>query len=165
MSLLVPSLLWFLLAAWCFVADAWTQVHAGAWHVDLTVTLCLLGVFTVRAGMLPWFVFCAALGRAAVHGGAPAVHVLVVGIPIAALFPLRRLAGHGAFVWQMGGAALLAVLLPRLSILLQRLVETAPLALPVPGLRLVAWSMVATPLLALLLRRLPPLCFFRERQG
>ena len=162
MSVLIPGVLWFLLAAWVFVVDAWVQVHAGVWRVDLTVTLCLLGVFVVRAGMLPWFLFCAALGRAAVHGGAPAVHALVLGIPIAALFPLRRLAVHGTIVWQIGGAALLSVLLPRLSLLMQRLVEAAPMAPPVPGLRELAWGMLATPVLALLLRRLPPFWFFRE---
>jgi hypothetical protein len=100
-----------------------------------------------------------------VAGGGAAVHLLALGIPIAALFPLRRLAAHGVVAWHVGGAGLLAVLLPRLAALVARLQESGPPPPPSPGLRAIAWSMVAVPLAALLLRRLPPIWFFREQQG
>ncbi|MEZ5963492.1 MAG: hypothetical protein R3F56_06570 [Planctomycetota bacterium] len=162
MSWVLPLVLWFFVAAWWFLADGWLAAAAGIYRPDLGVAFCLFAVFAARPGALPWLVSCAGLGRALVFGGAPALHVLQLGAPVALLFPLRRLALPPAFL-HLAAAGLLAVLLPVLSWLLPAGGDPLPHA-ALPSLPALLCGMVATPLAAALLGRLPPLWFFREHR-
>ncbi len=161
MRQLLPAVLWFFVVAWWFLADAWLLQVAGPWRVDLAVALCVFAVFGARASALPWLLVCAGIGRALVYGGGPCVHLLLLGVPIAALFPLRRLA-MPAWILHASVACILALALPAGSALAQRIAEGAPPLLGRPALGELLWTMCTAPLAAALLGRLPPLWFFRE---
>ena len=89
------------------------------------------------------------------------MHVLVLGVPIAALFPLRRLAMPG-WLLRVGVAGIVALATPGMSVLAQHLAEDAPPWLARSTVAGVLWTMLTAPMAAALLGRLPPLWFFRE---
>jgi hypothetical protein len=157
----LPGALWFFVSAWWFLADAWLAHALGAWRIDLAVAFGVFACCAARASALPWLLACAGIARALALGGGACVHVLILGVPVAALFPLRRLPAP-AWLVQLGIAALLALALPALSALAQRAGEAAPPPLPRPPLGLLLWSTATAPLAAAVLGRLPPLWFFRE---
>ena len=164
MKVLLPAALWFFVSAWWFLADAWLAEVAGVWRVDLAVAFAVFAVFIARAGALPWLLLCAGLARALVLGGGPCVHMLMLGVPVAALVPLRRTAAP-AFVVQALVAALLALALPGLSVLMQRFAEGAAPLQARPSFLGLLWTMGTAPLAAVVLGRLPPLWFFREEHA
>jgi hypothetical protein len=160
MSRWLPAVLWFFVSLWWFLADAWLARAAAGFAVDLGVAFCLFAALSARASALPWLVLCAALARALVCGGAACVHVLLLGVPIAALFPLRR-AALPHWLVAILAAAILAAALPGLSALAQRLAEGAPPPLPRASWLSLLWTMGTAPIAAAVLGRLPPLWFFR----
>jgi hypothetical protein len=159
---LLPAALWFFVSAWWFLADAWLAQALGAWRIDLTVALCVFATFTARAATLPWLVLCAGLARALTLGGAACAHILLLGIPVAVLFPLRGLPLPPSLLRSVvaGVVALVLVLLPR------ALPDSsgAAAAAAVPGVLPLLWTMATAPCAAAVLGRLPPLWFFRERR-
>lgn len=156
----LPLVLWFFVAAWWFLADGWLAATMGSYRPDLAVAFCLFAVFTARAPALPWLVLCAGLARGVVAGGAPALHVLLLGTPVALLFPLRRLELPAALV-HAAAAAGLAVLLPLWSAVLPGGGDPLPRQ-RLPGVLALLSTMGTAPLAAALLGRLPPLWFYRE---
>lgn len=160
MTRIVPAVLWLFVAVWLF----WLEVYARAawgWSVETTVAFALFATFQARASALPWLLCCAGVARAVFDGGSAPAHWLLLGVPIAALFPLRRVALPG-WLLQVLVAGLIAQLLPRLADLLLRFGEVAPSVGVAPGIVQSLWVMLTAPLLAFVIGRLPPLWFFRE---
>lgn len=156
---LLAGLLWFFVAAWWFLAEAWLAALLGPWRIDLGAAFCVFAIFSARPAALPWLLACAGIGRTLALGGSAAVHVLLLGLPVLVLFPLRR---FGRVPLRAVAAGAVAVALPMLPQLLPRVGAQAPAPLPVPALGTLAWTMVVAPIAAGLLGRLPPLWFFRE---
>lgn len=152
--------LWFFLALPLFLVDGWL-VQMACPVPCLTFALCLfLGLFA-RPSALPGLLLCAALARSLLIGGDTAVHVLILGIPVAILVPLRSVFYPQNPLWQCAAAAFLALAVPKLTGLLGRVAETVPTASTVGWTQLLA-AVVLVPIAALGLRRLPPLSLFRE---
>ncbi len=163
MTRLLPAFLWLFVAVWLFLADAWLRIAWPGWPLDLVVAFSLFATFAARAAALPWLLCCAGIARAVCEGGTAPVHWLVLGLPIAVLFPLRRVAAPGWLLHALA-AGLIAHLLPRLMALARRLSEVAPTPAAPPEWSESLWIMATAPVLAFVIGRLPPLWFFREDQ-
>lgn len=152
--------MWFLLAPQFFLLGGlWRD--AGLPPLDVGVLLCLyLAVFADR-GALPWLLLGAAIGRALVDEAGLAVQILVLGIPVGLLLPLRGLFHGQRWAWQAAAAVLCAVAIPKLAGLCGR-VFTQPSQSASSDLVSVVWAALLVPPLLSLLRWLPPLSLFEE---
>lgn len=129
---------------------------------DLTVCIALfLGLFA-RTATLPGLLFCAALSRSVFLPGSVFWHVLVLGLPVAMLLPLRVVFSARSPIWQCAAAGFLAYLIPRLAGLLFRLTaEGGAIAHTTAAEVFVAMCLV--PLMTWALRAVPPLSLFEEQ--
>jgi hypothetical protein len=153
-------LLWFLLAPQGFVllgqCERWSLPPC-----DCAVLLCLFLALFAQGGALPGLLLGAAMGRALVDEAMLPVQLLVLGIPVAVLLPLRSLLFGQRWVFQCAAAALCALAVPRLSGLCGQWFDQPSAAAVVDGAR-VAWTALLAPPVLALLRRLPPLRAFAE---
>ena len=151
---------WFLCVPQFFlVAGVWRD--AGLPGLDPSVLLCMfLGFFADRRA-LPWLLFGAALGRAVVDEAGLWVQILVLGIPVAAMLPLRGLFFGQRWLWQALAAAVCAIALPHLAGLGGRWFHQPSASSSLDGWHVVWQALLLPPLLGLL-RRLPPLRGFEE---
>lgn len=154
-------LLWFLLLPQAFlVAGFWRD--AGLPPLDVAVLLCLFLAFFADRSALPWLLLGAALGRAMVDEASLPVQLLVLGVPTAALLPLRSLFFGQHWLWQAIAAAVCAVAVPRLAGLCGRLFDQPSASAQLDGMA-VLWAALLLPPLLVVLRRLPPFRAFEER--
>ena len=153
-------LLWLALAPQVFLlAGLWRD--AGLPPIDMAALVCLfLGFFADRAA-LPWLLLTLAMGRTLVDAAALPVQILVLGVPVAVLLPLRALLFGQRWLWQAAAAALCAIAVPKLSGLCGRLFEQPTAGAVLDGMQVV-WSALLLPPLLALLRRLPPCSAFEE---
>ena len=151
---------WFFAALPLLLADAW--LSRTLWPVPvLTLGFCLFCALFARTGAVPGLLVCVALARSVLGGGDAAVHVLVLGMPIAVLLPLRVLFSASHTLWQCAAAGFLAFALPKLSGLFARVLDSLPPPAPLDGTQ-VLWAVLLVPPASWLLQRLPPLAAFRE---
>jgi hypothetical protein len=110
---------------------------------------------------VPWLLLGAALGRALVDEASLPVQILVLGVPVAVLLPLRALFFGHRWGWQASGAAVCAVVIPKLAALFGAWFDqpSASASLHVPT---VLWSALLLPPLLAIARRLPPCRAFTE---
>ena len=132
-------------------------------RLDVGVLLCLFGVLFAQPRLLPGIVLGAALGRALVDEAGLAVQVLVLGVPVAALLPLRVLLVRTRWVWQALLAAFLALVLPKLAALCGVWFQQPSASATLSGSAVLVAAVVVPPVL-LVLRRVPPLVAFVEAQ-
>ncbi len=157
---MIAWLLWFFLALHLFLLDgylaAWSE-----WFPDLALVVSLYCVLHARPAVLPGVLLCAALSRSVLVEGSAASHLLVLGLPVAALLPLRGVFSRTSLLWQCLAAGFLAFMMPRVAGLLFRMTGDG-----VPGMHLsslqIFVAMVVVPLLTSLLRSLPPLSLLQE---
>lgn len=151
---------WFLLAPQGhLLAGVWRD--AGLPPFDMSVLWCLfLALFAERAAV-PWLLLGAALGRALVDEASLPVQILVLGVPVAVLLPLRGFFVAKRWVWQALGAAACAYVIPKLAGLFGQWFAQ-PSASAWLDLAVVAWSALLAPPLLLLCRQLPPCRAFEE---
>lgn len=153
-------LLWFLLAPQLFVLQG--ALETMAWPpCDVAVLLCLFLALFAKPRALPGLLLGAAMGRALIDEASLPVQILVIGIPVAVLVPLRSLLFGQRWAWQVAAAALCALAVPRLSGLCGLWFDQPSAAATVDAWR-VGWSCVLAPPLLWLLRRLPPMRAFVE---
>lgn len=154
-------LVWIFVVPHLLLLDGWLAQRFGPW-LDFTLAICLyLGLYA-RQGALPLLLVSTGLFRSVVVEGAAALQVLALGIPIGMLVALRPVLARHHLLWQALAAAFLALAVPRVTLLLGRLAgEDVQAATPTPAVLLV--TLVAVPLLAWLLRVLPPGRAFVER--
>ena len=162
MTRLVLWLLWFFVALHVFLLDG-VLADWGTLRIDMTVALCLFMGFHARPISVPGLLLCAAIGRSIVQGGGAAHHVLVMGLPIAAMFPVRYLLPPRSLLFQCVAAGGLAIIVPRVTSFLHRLLDAVPLA-AAPTVGVVLWAMLVVPFAVAVLRRLPPLNMLVERR-
>jgi len=153
--------LWLWIALLLFLLEGWL-VQVGAPRVDFAASITLyLGLFA-RVGWLPVLVLTTALARSVLVPGDTALHFLILGIPVGVMVPLRRLFARHDLLLQVFCAFVVGWTQPKLCALLSR-----AFALDVPVLvtswRNLAVVIVLAPVLAFLLRKLPPLSRFVER--
>jgi hypothetical protein len=157
---IVPWAAWFFVALHLFLLDG-LVLRLGLPLPDLAVVFCLFAAVAARSSALPGLLICAALGRSVFVEGGLGAQILVLGIPIAILLPLRLVFFRRNFLWQAIVAGFLAWSLPRLEVFVGRFADASTVVTPVTSLPFVA--MVAGPPLAWLLGRLPPTSTFVER--
>jgi hypothetical protein len=158
----IALLCWLFVAPWLFLLDG-VLAEVSPVRIDLGVPLCLVFALYCRTTALPALLFGAALGRALLEGGGLPLWFLAMGLPVAALLPLRTVFVERAPLWQCTAAGFLALCVPRVATFFGRFAADpfAPLA-PLGGVVSVLLAMVLAPLLAVVLRRLPPLGRFAE---
>ena len=128
---------------------------------DLTVCVGLFLALFARSSALPGLLFCAALSRSVFLPGSVFWHMLVLGLPVALLLPLRVVFSTRSPVWQCAAAGFLAYVMPRWAGLLFRLTAQGDqMAYTTAAEVFVAMCLV--PLMTWLLRALPPLSLFEE---
>jgi hypothetical protein len=155
-------LVWFVLAPQSFVlAGVWSG--AGLPPVDMAVLACSFLVLYAQRSALPGLLLGFALGRALVDEASLPVQILVLGVPVAVLLPLRTLLFGHRWSLQVVVAGVCAVGVPRLAALCGR-VFAQPSASGVLTAADVLWAMLLAPPLVWLLRRLPPCAAFVERK-
>lgn len=136
--------------------------------VEFDLGVAFVAAVLARTATLPGILACAAVARSLLDGGPVALHLLTLALPVAALLPLRAVFVRRSLWRQIGTAAALAVLVPRIFGLFARLSATAvPMvhAVPAPSLLTVGVAMVVVPLFGMLLGFLPPLSAFVERSA
>ena len=103
--------LWFFGSLPLFVLDGWF-VHAVAPVPAFTLATCLYCGLYARLGTVPGLLLCAALARSVLIPGDAALHLLVLGLPVAALLPTRGVFARSHVLWQALASAFLAVSVP-----------------------------------------------------
>ena len=86
--------------------------------LNMAVLSCLYLSWFAQRSALPFLLLGVAIGRTLVDEATLPVHILVIGIPVALLLPLRSLFVAQRWLWQAVAAALLAVAVPKLAALL-----------------------------------------------
>lgn len=159
--------LWLFVALHLFLLDGALKqllVLPGGLELAPDMTVCLalfLGLFA-RHRALPGLLFCAALSRSVFLPGQVFWHILVLGLPVAMLLPLRVVFSARSPLWQCAAAGFLAYLLPRLGGVLFRLTGQGD-APPHTHAAEVFVAMCLVPLMTWALRAVPPLSLFEER--
>jgi hypothetical protein len=152
---------WFFVAPWLFVLDG----VVAAWlpyRPDLGIALCLVFAADVRPRALPGALLCAAVGRSLLHVGDAALHFLAFGVPVAVLLPLRIVFFRRSVAWQAASAAFLAITVPKAGAFFAGI--SGQVAVPADvTVASVLVAMVGVPVVAWLLRSIPPLSSFVQR--
>lgn len=151
---------WFLLVPQGFLLVGYLR-DLGLPAIDMAVFSALYLAWFAQARALPVLLVAVAIGRALVDEATLPVHVLVIGVPVAALLPLRSMFVAQRWVWQAAAAALLAVLVPKLSALCGRLFDQPSAAATLDPWQ-VLWAALLLPPLLLAARLLPPFRAFTE---
>ena len=129
--------------------------------VDVSVFGALFLAWFAQVRALPMLLLALAIGRSLVDQASLPVHLLVIGVPIAVLLPLRSLFVAQHWLWQVMAASVLAVAIPKLSGLCARIFDQpAPVASLDPWQ--VFWAASLLPPLLWGARTLPPFRAFTE---
>lgn len=153
-------LLWFVLAPQAFLL-AGLAASFGTPLLDCGALLCVFCALFADVRLLPGLLLGAAVGRAMVDEASIPVQLLVVGVPIAVLLPLRSIFDRHHFWWQALAASLCSVAVPKLAGLCGSWFDQ-PSASSQLDLHNVLLTTFVGPILLWPLRRLPPLRSFTE---
>ena len=154
---------WFLLVPQTFLLAGVLQ-DLGLPPLDMAVLSCLFLAWFAERQALPFLLLGIAIGRALTDEASLPVQILVVGVPVAVLLPLRTLFVAHRWLWQSVAAALLAVLVPALAGFAGHLFDQASVSASQRGWTVV-WSALLVPPLLSLLHCLPPFAAFVEERG
>lgn len=160
--------LWyFALVPQLFLVAAWLE-GLGLPHLDLAALLVVFGVLFAARPTLPWLVLGGAIGRALVDDGALPVQILVLGVPLALLLPLRAWLPPQRWLWQVMLAALAATMVWYADAVCARWFVAAGgsgvWSVGWPGWR-IGLAGLWLPLALAVLRRVPPLAGLAEERG
>ena len=145
--------LWYLLAPWSFLlAGLWSDV--GLPPLDMAAVGCLHLAFFAERAAVPWLLLGFAAGRALVDEASLPVQILVLGVPIAVLLPLRGLL-YGRWVWLCLAAAACAFAIPTLARALGNVFDQPSASAFVDPIAVV-WAAVMVPCALVVVRALPP---------
>jgi hypothetical protein len=153
-------LLWFVLVPQLFLLDGLLRDLGGS-GFDVGVALCLFLGWYAEPRAIAILLVGASLGRAIVDEAVLPVQILVLGVPVAALLPLRGFLAHQRYLWQAVGGAACAVAVPKLAWLCGIWFAEPSASAVMDGRRVVVTSLLLPPVLWVL-RRLPPLRGFAE---
>ncbi len=154
-------LLWFALAPQTFLLAGMLR-DLGLPRFDFGALACLYLAFFAQRPALPWLLLGFAAGRCLVDAASLPVQLLVLGIPVGVLLPLRALFFGQNWLALLGAAALCAAAIPRLAALCGSLFGQ-PSMTAVIDLGSMLWTTLLVPPLLWVLRALPPFAQFEER--
>lgn len=157
---MIAWVLWFFLALHLFLLDGFL-ISVSDWFPDLSLTVGLFCVLYARPSALPGILLCAALSRSVLLEGSAASHLLILGLPVAVLLPLRAVFSKRSVVWQCLASGFLAFMIPRLAGLLFRVTGEGVGGTDVSSLDIFV-AMCVIPVFTWLLRSLPPLSMLQE---
>ena len=157
---MIAWVLWFFLALHLFLLDGFLT-GLWEWLPDFSLVIGLFCVLYARSSALPGILICAALSRSVLLEGSAASHLLVLGLPVAVLLPLRVVFSKGSVLWQCLAAGFLAFMAPRLTGLLFRITGDGVPGLDVSSLDIFL-AMCLVPVFTRLLRSIPPLSMLQE---
>lgn len=153
-------LLWFVLAPQAFLLAGMLESSALP-RLDASVLFCLYLAFFAEQRALPGLLLGAAMGRALVDEAGLWVQVLVLGVPVAMLLPLRRWVFGQHWLWQATAGGVLAYLVPTFAGLCGRVFDQPSASANLDG-TVVITSALAIPPLLWCLRVVPPFRGFEE---
>lgn len=151
---------WFLLVPQGFLLVGLLQ-DLGLPPLDMAVLSSLYLSWFAQRSALPFLLLGVAIGRTLVDEATLPIHILVTGIPVALLLPLRTMFVAQRWLWQAVAAALLAIAIPKLSGLFGRAFDQPSVSSILNGWQVV-WSALLVPPLLSVLRFLPPFVGFTE---
>jgi hypothetical protein len=151
---------WFLLVPQGFLLVGLLE-DLGLPPLDMAVLSSLYLSWFAQRSALPFLLLGVAIGRTLVDEATLPIHILVTGIPIALLLPLRTMFVAQRWLWQAVAAALLAIAIPKLSGLFGRAFDQPSVSSILNGWQVV-WSALLIPPLLSVLRFLPPFVGFTE---
>lgn len=157
---MIAWVLWFFAALHLFLLEGWLA----GWTTlvpDLSLAVALFCALYARPDALPGLLLCAALSRSILAEGTAAQHLLILGVPVAVLLPLRVLFSKGSVLWPCVASGFLAFTAPRITGLLHRVTGEGVAVPPVSALQIFI-AMCSIPLVTWLLRSVPPLSLFQE---
>ena len=153
---------WFFLALHLFLLDGYLSGLSQA-VPELSLAVALFCGLYARPGALPGLLLCAAVSRAVLMEGSAASHLLILGMPVAVLLPMRGMFSRGSVLWPCLASGFLAFVMPRIGGFLFRLTGDGGAGVPLTGFEIFL-AMCVVPLITLLLRSLPPLSLFEENR-
>ena len=151
---------WFVLVPQAFLLVGYLQ-DLGLPQVNMAVLAALFLAWFAEVRALPLLLLGVAIGRALVDEATLPVHLLVLGVPVALLLPLRALFVAQRWLWQATAAAVLAFVIPRLSGLCGRLFDQPSAAASVDAWSIV-WAALLLPPLLSVARAAPPFRAFAD---
>lgn len=151
---------WFLVVPQMFLLVGYLQ-DLGLPRVDMGVLSALFLAWFAQVRALPVLLLGVAIGGALVDDASLPVHILVLGVPVALLLPLRAFFVAQRWLWQATAAATLAFVIPRLYGLCGRLFDQPSAAATFDGWS-VAWAALLLPLLLSIARAAPPFRSFLD---
>ncbi|MCK5940928.1 MAG: hypothetical protein KAI24_03070 [Planctomycetes bacterium] len=151
---------WFAVVPQTFLLVGYLR-DLGLPSIDMAVLSALFLAWFARISSLPFLLLAVAIGRALVDQASLPVHLLVLGVPVALLLPLRSLFVAQRWLWQAVAAALLAIAIPKLSGLCGAVFDQPSTGSTLDGWRVV-WAALLLPPLLSALRLLPPFRAFVE---
>ncbi len=175
MRTVVCGALWVVLVLHLLLAEGWLRGAAPGsveWAIpDVTLALVLFLAWFGKTGSLPFLLVTLAACRGLLLGESLFTEMLVLGLPVAALLPLRGVVFRRAYGWQCIAAGVLAWMTPWLSRTVHGLamkLQGAAAASPELSASIArGWmpflAVIATaPAVVFLLRHLPPGSQFTE---
>ena len=159
---MIAWLLWFFLALHLFLLDGYLAGLTAA-APELSLAVALFCALYARPSALPGLLLCAALSRSVLMEGTAASHLLILGMPVAVLLPMRILFSRGSVLWPCLASGFLAFVMPRVGGFLFRLTGDGTPGLSLNGFEIFL-AMCIVPLVTLLLRTVPPLSMFEEKR-
>jgi hypothetical protein len=154
-------LVWFVLAPQAFLL-AGLAASFGVPLLDCGALVCMFCALFADVRLLPGLLLGAAVGRAMVDEASIPVQILVIGVPIALLLPMRPLFDRHHWWWQAMAAAMCSIAVPKLAGL-GGLWFDQPSASAQLDFANVLFTAIAGPVLLWPLRRLPPLRALTEK--
>ena len=129
--------------------------------IDMAVFGALFLAWFAEVRALPMLLLAVAIGRALVDQASLPVHLLVIGVPVAVLLPLRSLFVAQHWLWQVMAASVLAVAIPKLSGLCTRIFDQPTSTASLDPWQ-VFWAAALLPPLLWVARTLPPFRAFTD---
>src|SRR5690606_11246979 len=116
---MIAWVLWFFAVLHLFLLEGW---FAGWTSLapDLSLAVALFCPLYARPDALPGLLLCAALSRSILAEGTAAQQLLILGVPVAVLLPLRVVFSKGSVLWPCLASGFLAFTAPRITGLLYR---------------------------------------------
>jgi hypothetical protein len=154
-------LAWFLLAPQGFLLCG-LLASSGLPLLDCGALLCVFCALFADVRALPGLLLGSAVGRAMVDEASISVQILVLGVPLAVLLPMRPLFYRHHVWWQVVVALACAIAIPKLAGLCGSWFGQ-PSASSQLSFSTVLWTAVLGPVLLWPLTKLPPLRAFVEK--
>ncbi len=157
---MIAWVLWFFVVLHLFLLDG---VLAGVSDLfpDMALAIALYCALYARPTALPGLLLCAAVSRSVLVDGGAALHLLILGIPVAVLLPMRALFSKISVLWPCLASGFLAFVMPRVAGLLYRVADDGVPWGSLTGLQIFV-AVCLVPAITQGLRMLPPLSLLQE---